>query len=315
MSAKTIVLVSPHGFCAGVERAVETANALLRQHRGPVYCLHEIVHNEQIIRDLSDRGMVFVSALSEIPAGATALFSAHGVPPAIRAEALARGLTPVDATCPFVTKVHSEVKRYAADGYSILLIGHRAHDEIIGVAGEAPDRVTVIENEAEARTVTVPDAERVAVMSQTTLSPDDNGRVLAILRARFPALRSPADGDICYATRNRQQAVRGFARRADFFIVIGARNSSNSNRLVEVARSEGCAAVLVSSPAEVAALDLAPVTTLGLTAGASTPEYVVAQTVERLKQRGFERVETLTVAEEDLHFALPPEARPPKGSG
>lgn len=310
MSAKTIVLVSPHGFCAGVERAVDTANALLSQYPAPVYCLHEIVHNPQIVADLTARGMVFVRQLEDIPPGAVALFSAHGIPPSLRERAAERGLKAVDATCPFVTKVHNEVKRYADAGYTVLLVGHRAHVEVVGVAGEAPDRVTVIETEADARAVAVPDPDRVAVMSQTTLSPDDTGRVLAILRERFPALKSPADGDICYATRNRQQAVRRFAREAGFFIVIGARNSSNSNRLVEVARAEGCRAALVSTPAEVDTLALEAVTTLGLTAGASTPEYVVAETIERLKRRGFERVQTLSVAEEDLHFSLPAEVRP-----
>lgn len=308
MASKTIVLVSPHGFCAGVERAVRVAEACLRPDAGPVYCLHEIVHNTQIIRDLAARGMVFVNDVAEIPEGATALFSAHGVSPAVRAAAAARRLNTIDATCPFVTKVHSEVKRYAAAGYTVLLVGHRAHDEVVGVAGEAPERVTVIENETEARRVAVPDPAKVAVLSQTTLSPDETGRVMNALRERFPAIRTPAESDICYATRNRQQAVRALAREVDHILVLGARNSSNSNRLVEVARAEGCVATLVSAPGDVEAMGLDGVTRLGLTAGASTPEYVVTETIARLKVLGFERVEERRVVQEDLHFALPPTA-------
>ena len=222
-SPRTILLVSPHGFCAGVTRAVAVAETLLRNYAKPVYCLREIVHNTQIISDLAGRGLIFVDAVADIPEGATALFSAHGVSPAVRADATARRLTMIDATCPFVTKVHIEVKRYAAQGYTIFLIGHRAHDEVIGVAGEAPDRVIVVETEAEARAATVPDPAKVAVMSQTTLSIDETARVLAVLRERYPGLRTPDESDICYATRNRQQAVRLLARRADHVLVLGAR--------------------------------------------------------------------------------------------
>jgi 4-hydroxy-3-methylbut-2-enyl diphosphate reductase len=281
------------------------AETLLRLYPKPIYCLHEIVHNPQIIQDLASRGMVFVRDVAEIPEGATALFSAHGVTPAIRAVAATRRLNAIDATCPFVTKVHNEVKRYAAAGCTVILIGHHTHDEIIGVVGEAPDHVTVVETEADANTVVVPDPDRVAVLTQTTLSTDETARVLELLRARFPRLRVPAEGDICYATRNRQQAVRLFAHQTDSFIVLGARNSSNSLRLVEVAREEGCPATLVAMPSEIDTLPLDNVMTLGLTAGASTPEYGVNETIDRLKRRGFERVETLSVAKEDLHFALP----------
>jgi len=309
MNPRTILLVSPHGFCAGVERAVEVAETLLRVYPKPVYCLREIVHNTQIIGDLAARGMVFVDAVADIPEGATALFSAHGVSPAVRAAAEARGLTVIDATCPFVTKVHTEVKRYAAQGYTIFLIGHRAHDEVIGVAGEAPDLVIVVETDDEARTASAVDPAKVAVLSQTTLSVDETARVLAVLRGRFPGLRSPAESDICYATRNRQQAVRILAQRVDHVVVLGARNSSNSNRLVEVARAEHCASTLVTDPHEVDALPLAAVRTLGLTAGASTPEYVVLDTIARLKTLGFEQVEQLEVVKEDLHFALPRELK------
>ena len=305
MKEKTILLVSPHGFCAGVERAVAMAEALLERRTGPIYCLRQIVHNTQIIGDLSGRGMVFVNDIREIPRGATVLFSAHGVAPEVRGRAEAMGLNVVDATCPFVTKVHLEVKRFAAKGYSVLLVGHRSHDEIIGVAGEAPDRVTVVENEDEASRVEVPDPSKVAVMTQTTISLEDAAHVLSVLRKRFPDLRTPPQSDICYATRNRQQAVREVAPRAGAFIVLGARNSSNSNRLVEMAKANGCPAYLVSAAVELDSLPLDAVQALGLTAGASTPEYVVHEAIERLKTRGFTRVEEIAVVKEDLHFSLP----------
>lgn len=305
MTEKTILLVSPHGFCAGVERAIALADRLLAQPARPVYCLNQIVHNGQIIDDLTSRGMIFVGAVSEIPRGASVLFSAHGVSPAVREEAAARNLKTVDATCPFVTKVHREVKRFAAQGYTILLIGHRKHDEIVGVAGEAPDRVAVIENEEEARHVQVPDPAKVAAMTQTTLSIDDAARLLSILRQRFPLLQTPRERDICYATRNRQQAVRDVAHRVDAFIVIGARNSSNSNRLAEVARLQGAPAYLVSTLDELDALSLDDVGTLGLTAGASTPESMVREAVAGLRSRGFTRLEEVVTAEEDMHFTIP----------
>lgn len=305
MKEKTILLVSPHGFCAGVERAVAMAEALLARRTGPIYCLRQIVHNTQIIGDLAGRGMVFVNDIREIPRGATVLFSAHGVTPEVRNMAGAMGLNVVDATCPFVTKVHLEVRRFAAKGYSILLVGHRSHDEIVGVAGEAPDRVAIVEDEDEASRVEVPDPSKVAVMTQTTISLEDAEHVLSVLRKRFPSLRTPPQSDICYATRNRQQAVRELAPRTPAFIVLGARNSSNSNRLVEMAKANGCPAYLVSAAGELDALPLDSVQSLGLTAGASTPEYVVHEAIERLKTRGFTRVEEIAVVKEDLHFSIP----------
>lgn len=305
MSERTILLVSPHGFCAGVERAVAMADRLLARTPPPVYCLNQIVHNGQIIADLTSRGMVFVNAIRDIPRGATVLFSAHGVSPAIREEAAARDLKIIDATCPFVTKIHREVKRYAEQGYSVLVVGHRSHDEIIGVAGEAPDRVTVIENGEEAGRVQVADPSKVAVITQTTLNVDDAAKVIGVLRARFPAIQLPRKEDICYATRNRQQAVRDVTHRADAFIILGAKNSSNSNRLVEVARSQGKPAFLASSSADLDALALDGVRTLGLTAGASTPEHVVRETVEKLRTMGFTRLEEVAAVREDMHFSLP----------
>lgn len=303
MTARTILLVSPRGFCAGVEHAVRMAEALLERAAGPVYCLKEIVHNRHVIESLRASGMRFVKDLHEVPPGSAVLFSAHGVPPETRALAKELRLEVTDATCPFVTKVHTEATRYAAQGCSILLIGHRRHDEVIGVAGEAPGHVTVVENAAEARVVTVPDPARVAVLTQTTWSPDEVRAVLAVLRERFPALIVPASDDICYATRNRQQAVRDAAPLVDAFVVLGSANSSNSNRLVEVARAAGCpAAHLAGSVDELAAIPLDTVRRLGLTAGASTPGNVIDAAVEHLKSRGFETVEEYVAVREDLHF-------------
>jgi 4-hydroxy-3-methylbut-2-en-1-yl diphosphate reductase len=306
----SLILISPHGFCAGVERAVEIAEAMLRRYPRPVYCLKQIVHNRQIIDDLTARGMVFVQDIHEIPHGATVLFSAHGVAPAIRKTALELGLNTVDATCPFVTKVHQEVKRFAAQGYSILLIGHHQHDEIIGVAGEAPDHVTVIATAADARAVKISDPGKVAVLTQTTLSMDEVAQVMEILKDRFPNLKTPPESDICYATRNRQQAVRLFARQADRIIVLGAENSSNSNRLVEVAQAEGCPATLVSALEQLDTLSLDTIHRLGITAGASTPEAFVDAVIAHLTKRGFASLEKLTLIEEDIHFPLPRELHP-----
>jgi len=306
----SLILISPHGFCAGVERAVEIAEAMLRRYPRPVYCLKQIVHNRQIIDDLTAGGMVFVQDIHEIPRGATVLFSAHGIAPAIRKTARELGLNTVDATCPFVTKVHQEVKRFAAQGYSILLIGHHQHDEIIGVAGEAPDHVTVIATAADARAVKISDPGKVAVLTQTTLSTDEVAQVMDILKERFPNLKTPPESDICYATRNRQQAVRLFARQADRIIVLGAENSSNSNRLVEVAQAEGCPATLVSTLEQLDALSLATIHRLGITAGASTPEAFVDAVIAHLTKRGFASLEKLTLIEEDIHFPLPRELHP-----
>ena len=304
---RKLVLISPHGFCAGVERAVQIAEAMLRTCPAPVYCLHQIVHNPQIINALAAKGMIFVHDIRDVPQGGTVLFSAHGIPPSTRKIAKERGLHAIDATCPFVTKVHIEVQRYARQGYSVLLIGHHKHDEIIGVAGEAPDHVTVVATEDEARAVSVPDPDRVAVLTQTTLSIDEVSRVMQILRERFPTLKTPHEDDICYATRNRQHAVRLFARQADAFIVLGARNSSNSNRLVEVARMEGCSAYLVSEIKELDDLPLENVNTLGITAGASTPEYFVRDCIAHLQARGLTTLEECALVKEDIHFSLPKE--------
>jgi 4-hydroxy-3-methylbut-2-enyl diphosphate reductase len=306
-TAKVLVLITPHGFCAGVERAVELAEGMLRIYPHPVYCLKQIVHNRQIIDALAAKGMVFVQAIKEIPVGGSVLFSAHGIPPATRAAAQAANLRVVDATCPFVAKVHQEVKRFAGKGYTILLIGHHNHDEIIGVAGEAPDHVKIIATADEARVVSVPDPDKVAVLTQTTLSLDEVAQVMGVLQERFPTLETPVESDICYATRNRQQAVRLFARQADAIIVLGAENSSNSNRLVEVARAEGCQAYLASTLEKLDSIKLESIHTLGITAGASTPETFVQAAITQLKARGFLSVSEQVLIEENIHFPLPKE--------
>lgn len=306
MHKRKLILVSPHGFCAGVERAVQIAETILKQAPSPVYCLKEIVHNQQVIDALRNKGMIFVETLNDIPPASHVLFSAHGVPPETWALAKARHLIVTDATCPFVTKVHNEALRYAAQNFTILLIGHRKHDEVIGVAGEAPSHIIVVETESEAGTVTVPHPDQVVVLTQTTLSPDEVSRVMAILRQRFPTLRQPSSDDICYATRNRQQAVREAAPLVDAFIILGSENSSNSNRLVEVARAAGCpVAFLAGTLEKLAAIPLDAINTLGITAGASTPEYVVNAAIEQLSARGFTTVEEHTFIREDIHFTLP----------
>jgi 4-hydroxy-3-methylbut-2-enyl diphosphate reductase len=250
--------------------------------------------------------MIFVSTLDDIPQGSHVLFSAHGVPPKTWTLAKARHLIVTDATCPFVTKVHNEALRYAARNFTILLIGHRKHDEVIGVAGEAPNHIIVVETESEASTVTVPHPDQVVVLTQTTLSPDEVSRVMAVLRQRFPALCQPSSDDICYATRNRQQGVREVAPLVDAFVILGSENSSNSNRLVEVARAAGCPkAFLADTPEKLATIPLDAINTLGITAGASTPEYVVKAAMEQLSARGFTTVEEHTFIREDIHFTLP----------
>jgi 4-hydroxy-3-methylbut-2-enyl diphosphate reductase len=302
---KTVVLVSPRGFCAGVRHAVEIAEAALRLRPLPLYALHEIVHNRQVVESFERRGVCFVNTIDEVPEGRAVLFSAHGVPPAVRAAAAARRLEVIDATCPFVLKVHVEVRRFAREGCSIVIVGHRTHDEVIGVAGEAPGRVTVIESVAEAEAFAPADPARLAVVTQTTLSAEDAGGIRAVLLRRFPALRMPGTDDICYATTNRQQAVRALARRVGVILVLGAQNSSNTRRLAEVARVAGAEAVLVSRIEDIADARLGNRMDIGVTAGASTPESFIAQVLEHLAARGFDRTEHLEIVRENIHFNLP----------
>jgi 4-hydroxy-3-methylbut-2-enyl diphosphate reductase len=314
MTSRTVILASPRGFCAGVRHAVEIAEAVLRLRPHPVYGLKEIVHNRQVVEALERQGLRFIQDIAEVPAGQTLLFSAHGVPPAVREAAAARGLDVIDATCPFVMKVHHEVLQFAKDGYSIALIGHRRHDEVIGVAGEAPDRVVVIESEAEAAAFLPADPGRVAVITQTTLSQGETDRILAVLRSRFPKLVTPSKKDICYATTNRQEAVKQLAHRAPFILVLGSENSSNSRRLVEVAVANGAESHLLNNHEALATIPLDGLAEIGLTAGASTPEAFIAEILEALRTRGFDRVEELEAVQENIHFALPHALRPPANS-
>lgn len=305
MGERYVVVASPHGFCAGVRRAIEAIELTLEHAAGPVYCYHELVHNRRVVDGLRARGVRFVENVADVPEGATLLFSAHGVSPAVRAEAGARKLQVIDATCPVVMKVHREVRRYAATGYAVLLIGHRNHDEIVGVQGEAPGHVTVIQDAVEAGTVEVPDPERVAAVSQTTLSVEETKRVISILDRRFPGLATPHDGDICHATTNRQRAVKLLAGQAALVLVLGSPTSSNSRRLVEVAKEAGAEAHLIDATEALDAVDVESYDVVGLTAGASTPEPCIAEALAALATRGFAEVKHLEAVEEDVHFALP----------
>jgi 4-hydroxy-3-methylbut-2-enyl diphosphate reductase len=300
-SPKRLVVVSPHGFCSGVARAVATAEAVLARFRGePVYCLNEIVHNKQVVARLAGLGMAFVDSVEAVPEGALLLFSAHGVAPAVMRRAAARRLRVIDATCPFVTKVHAEVRRFAAQGACVVCIGHRRHEEVVGVAGEAPGQVRIVESAEEAAALEVPAGVPVAVVTQTTLGEAQVEPVMAVLRRRFPDLRLPAATDVCYATRNRQQAVRALAGVCARVLVLGSANSSNSQRLVETARAAGAEAALVSELAQLDGLALAGETSVGLTSGASTPESFLEAAVGILRTRyGFPEPELLTEKEEE----------------
>ena len=303
-----ITLASPRGFCAGVSRAVEIVERCLDIFGRPVYVKHEIIHNHQVVADLRERGAVFVEDLADVPDGGVLIFSAHGVPPSDRATARARGLRVIDATCPLVTKVHLEAIRYARRGYHVLYIGHRGHPEPIGTLGEiAPDQGTLIETVEEADQVSVPDPDRVVVLTQTTLSVQDTQAILERLRRRFPALELPPTEDICYATTNRQAAVAELSKEADLVLVVGSRTSSNSNRLVEVARAAGRQAHLVQSPEEIDPSWIAGVRTVALSSGASAPEYLVQGAVARLRELGATTVRERVVIDEDVTFPLPRE--------
>jgi 4-hydroxy-3-methylbut-2-enyl diphosphate reductase len=306
MSGKQAMVAFPRGFCAGVRRAVDAVEAALLKFPAPIYCFHEIVHNRQVVDRLSAKGVVFVHDLDEVPSGGVVLFSAHGVTPQLRDDARQRGLTVIDATCPFVAKVHAEVKRFAQDGCTIVLIGKRGHEEVVGVAGEAPEHVIVVEDPDEARRVDVADPSRVAVVMQTTLSQAEAGDVLAVLRNRFPGLRTPPNSDICYATTNRQEAVRQLSEKVERVLVLGARNSANTNRLVEVARKAGTAAELLPDMDSLAAIAFEGVSRVGVTAGASTPESFLDEVMGALAERGFEPTSLPAVAEESVTFTLPP---------
>jgi 4-hydroxy-3-methylbut-2-enyl diphosphate reductase len=305
----SLLLLRPRGFCAGVIRAIEVVRLAIEVLDPPVYVRKEIVHNRHVVAELTAQGAVFVDALDEVPAGATVIFSAHGVSPQVRECARQRCLRVIDATCPLVTKVHLEVTRYARENYSIVLIGHPNHDEVIGTLGEAPEAIRVVSSVEEADALDVPDPRHLAYLTQTTLSIDDTAEIVARLKKRFPDIVGPPSQDICYATQNRQMAVKSVASRVDGVLVVGARNSSNSNRLVEVAQRMGADACLIDSAADIPPQWLKGRRHIGITAGASTPEVLVEQVVRRLQDLGFTRVEEVEWIAEDVRFLLPPELR------
>ncbi|HUZ26203.1 MAG TPA: 4-hydroxy-3-methylbut-2-enyl diphosphate reductase [Streptosporangiaceae bacterium] len=307
---RKVLLVRPRGYCAGVERAVQAVEVALEQFGAPVYVRKQIVHNTHVVRNLEQRGAVFVEETEEVPEGAVVVFSAHGVAPQVRDDAKSRGLRTIDATCPLVTKVHSEARRFAAQGYDILLIGHDGHEEVIGTAGEAPASIHLVDGPAESDSVQVRDPSRVAWLSQTTLSVDETKETVSALRERFPQLLDPPSDDICYATQNRQAAVKQIAADCDVVIVVGSTNSSNSVRLVEVALDAGArAAYLVDDASAIDAAWLESAATVGVTSGASVPEDLVEGVLERLAHSGFSDVEEIEAVKERMVFALPRELR------
>ena len=307
MAIERVILAAPRGFCAGVDRAIDIVNMALELYGTPVYVRKEIVHNAHVVQELRGRGAVFVDELDEVPDGARVIFSAHGIGPAVRAQAAAKGLRVIDATCPLVTKVHLEALKFAREGRVILLVGHAGHDEVIGTMGHAPGQMVLVGSVEEAEQVQVPDPERVAVITQTTLSIDDTLEIIAVLKRRFPKAVFPPKDDICYATQNRQMAVKEMAGSVDLLLVIGSPNSSNSMRLVEVAQAVGVRAHLIDDISEIDPRWLEGVRTVGITAGASAPEHLVQETVAFFQPMGVSRVEELDGIREDVVFALPPE--------
>jgi 4-hydroxy-3-methylbut-2-enyl diphosphate reductase len=304
---QTVLLAAPRGFCAGVVRAVEIVDLALGAFKGPLFVRKEIVHNRHVVKGFEARGVTFVDELDEVPDGARVIFSAHGVSPAVRERAARRGLKVIDATCPLVTKVHLEAIRFARGGYHLLLIGHPGHEEVEGTMGEVAGSVTLISSVAEAEAVTVPDPDRVAFATQTTLSMEDTRPIVEALRRRFPKIASPAKDDICYATQNRQQAVRRLAAEAPVVLVVGSQNSSNSNRLVEEARMAGARAYLIEDASQIDPASLAGARTVGVTSGASAPEILVEGVVAALTALGATEIREVVTVPEDVHFPLPPE--------
>jgi len=309
-SAKRVLLAAPRGYCAGVDRAVVTVEKSLELYGAPVYVRKEIVHNKHVVSSLQERGVIFVNENEEVPEGAVVVFSAHGVSPAVHASAAERNLHTIDATCPLVTKVHHEVKRFAADDLDILLIGHEGHEEVEGTAGEAPNNVILVDGVHDIDKIKVRDENKVAWLSQTTLSVDETLTTVAALRKRFPNLMDPPSDDICYATQNRQVAIKQIAPQADLVLIVGSTNSSNSVRLVEVSKEYGAkAAYLVDYAKEAKEEWLEGVSTVGVSSGASVPELLVTDLLKWLADRGFSDVETVTAMEEHLTFAMPQELR------
>jgi 4-hydroxy-3-methylbut-2-enyl diphosphate reductase len=304
-----VLLAAPRGYCAGVERAVEAVERALAAHGAPVYVRKQIVHNLHVVRDLEAKGAVFVDEVDQVPQGAMTVLSAHGSPPRVFEEAAARGLELVDATCPLVTKVHVEARRFAAEERTIVLIGHQGHEEVEGTSGQVPDRTVLVQDVEDARSVRLPEGP-LAYLTQTTLSVDETSAIVDTLRERYPHLEAPPREDICYATQNRQDAVKAMAPQVDVVLVIGSKNSSNSNRLAEVAQDLGTPAHLVDDEAEVDPAWLTGARTVGLTSGASAPEHLVERMLAWLADRGFGQVEQVTVAEEGVRFSLPKGVRP-----
>ena len=308
-SPDKLLLASPRGYCAGVDRAVQTVERALELYGAPVYVRKEIVHNKHVVEELSKRGAIFVEEETEVPEGEMVVFSAHGVAPAVHDNAAARGLRTIDATCPLVTKVHVEARRFAARGYTIVMIGHEGHEEVEGTTGEAPESIILVQTVDEVAALRVPDPEKIAFITQTTLSVDETAEIIAALRAKFPAIVSSKSDDICYATTNRQIAVKQLARECDLVLVIGSTNSSNSNRLVEVAREHGAASHLIDNHTQVEEEWLEGVETVGITSGASAPEELVESLVAFFRDRGAEDVSELRTVHEDVRFMLPKEIR------
>lgn len=305
MPLEKVLLAKPRGFCAGVVRAVDIVNIALDVYEKPLYVRKEIVHNRHVVEELRAKGTVFVDTLLEVPVGATVVFSAHGVSPEVREKAKAKNLKVIDATCPLVTKVHLEAVKYAREGYTIVLIGHKGHEEVVGTMGEAPRHMVLISSREEVGQLEPPDPNRIAYLTQTTLSLDETREIIAALRERFPSIVGPPSEDICYATQNRQESVQAMARHADLILVVGSANSSNSNRLVEEAQKSGSQSYLIDDYHDIQERWLEGVRVVGVTAGASAPEILVQQVVEHLKSRGAVTVEEFETTKESVHFALP----------
>jgi 4-hydroxy-3-methylbut-2-enyl diphosphate reductase len=304
-----IILANPRGFCAGVNMAVDALDAALTAFGTPLYVFHEIVHNRPIVEKYRSKGVVFVDEIAEVPTGGTVLYSAHGVSPEVRRHSAERNLRAIDATCPLVTKVHTEAVRYAKDGYTIVYIGHEGHDEVIGTMGEAPDSIVLVEDVADVETLALPADAKLAYLTQTTLSVDETREIITALKRKYPQIVGPGKDDICYATQNRQEAVRDLVSEADVVLVLGSQNSSNSMRLAEIARQKGRRAYLIDSVSELKDEWFTPADTVLITAGASAPEEHVEAVVEHLQTKHAAAVETRTVREEHVHFPLPRELR------
>ncbi len=307
MTIEEVIIAQPRGFCAGVEMAIDSVERALQRHDPPMYVFHEIVHNAHVVRDFTSRGVRFVQSMDEVPAGAKLIFSAHGISPEVWRQAKEKRLEMiVDATCPLVEKVHREVRKFAAQGYWIILVGHEKHDEIVGTSGEAPQRVRIVANAEEAANVKIPDPEKVVALTQTTLSVDDTRAVIEILKRRFPMLVTAAKEDICYATQNRQDAVKQLAKNVDLVLVIGSRNSENSNQLRNVAEAQGTTAYLIDDHRAIDPKWLEGRKRIGITSGASVPESLVQEAAQFFQTQGA-RISSLGFTEENIHFTLPKE--------